>query len=1117
MNRWLSGLVTVALLLLTCGAFALAQVSSASLTGRIEDSSGAEVPGAMVSVTNLETGVVRSVATEADGSYRVLSLAVGRYEVKAEKTGFKAAVQTGIDLAVGQQGTVNLKLEIGQVQQEVTVNGEASVVNTTTESVAGLVGEQTVKDLPLNGRSFDQLIALNAGSANVTTAIKGTQVGNGGVGAQVGNYFTVAGRGWGENLFLLNGVEYPGPSDLHSEPGGVSGQLLGVDAVREFNVVSDTYGAQYGKRAGAQISIVTMSGTNQLHGTLFEFLRNSVLDARNYFDRPVNSVTGAPERIPPFKRDQFGGALGGPIQRDTTFIFGNYEGFRQRLGVSNVSVVPDVNARQGILPCGSITPLPAGCSNTSSTTPMVVPGLQPGMLAIMDAYFPVPNGAELGGGTAKAFYNPPQSIREDFGTVRVDHTFSNQKDTFGASYLVDDGQSVTPIVDPLDEQTIFVRSQVLSLQETHIFSSNLINTLTVGFSRSTFHFLAAPYIPISPSLDFLEGAGAGQIRITAGGLTAGGTLMTTDQTDARTLFTYQDAIQLIKGRHQIAAGFIISPLGSNELAPSAQAGSTTFASLTTFLQGTVQLFNVTAKPTTLYWRQLEGGWYAQDTIQVSRNFTVRLGLRHDFTNGWNEAHNNLYNFEFGSNGVLLTTPAGPTGSLYTENNSKWLFGPRIGIAWDPFGKGKNSIRAGFGTYYSLLDEVGHSFLDHIPPTNGTVAFANVPFLPLVPVNPSTPLPPACNQGVPTPCTTYAPAGVQAAAKTPTVEEWNLTVQQQLTPNTSLSLAYIGSHGYHNSIAADPNQVPSLICSNAAGCLAGGTLVSKTNPANTVPQGTLYVPATGINTPAALPNPFLSITSAGGGMLYSTDNSSYNGLNAELAHRFSAGLQFKAAYTWSKDLDFSSDTTNIGLLTNTNFPQLTYGPSTVNLPQKFVFSGNYELPFGHSKSWLNGLSGTADKLVSGWQINTIVSAQSGVAFGVTQGTNRSGNGETSGGAPSYNPAFSGPIITNNIEQWFNPNAFVLPAFGTFGNAQSNILRGPDFRDVDLSLFKTTSVSEKISVQFRAEAFNLFNRTNFAAPPATSTTVFSGSGFNPSAGLIQSAATSRQMQFGLKLIF
>jgi hypothetical protein len=1117
MNKWKNvtrvfvRLLLVALLLWAASSSAMAQVSSASLTGRIEDSSGAGVPGAMVSVTSLETGVVRTVTTEGDGSYRVLSLAVGRYQLKAEKTGFKAAIQSGIDLVVGQQAVVNLNLEVGQVQQQVTVTSEAPVVNTSTESISGLVGEKTVKDLPLNGRSFDQLIALNAGAANTTSLVRGVQVGSGGVGAQVGNYFSVSGRGWGENLFLLNGVEYPGPSQNHSEPGGVSGQLLGVDAVREFNVETDTYGAQYGKRSGAQVSIVTQSGTNQLHGSVFEFLRNSALDARNYFDHPINTVTEAPVRIPPFKRNQFGAALGGPIKKDKTFVFGNYEGFRQRLGVSNVSIDPDANARQGLLPCNVINPTGVGCAgnNKNDTTPTKVPGLQPGMLAILDAYYPVANGPVLGGGTAEAFYNPPQSIREDFGTVRVDHTFSD-KDTLGASYLIDDGYSKTPIVDPLWVQIFPIRAQIFSLQETHIFSPNMINTFTAGFSRSGFQFISQPYTPIPTSDYFVQGPSTGQIRITAGSLTAGGGLTATNQTYARSLFTYQDAVQLIKGRHQISFGATISPLGTNELGPVAQGGSVTFASLTTMLQGTAQLFNVTAVQTHLHWRQFEGAWFVQDTIQVRHNLTVRLGLRHEFTNGWNDAHNDAYNYDFGPNlmfgqPVLLTTPVGPTHSIYTENNSKWLFGPRVGIAWDPFGKGKSSVRAGFGTYYSLVDTLGLAFTDRIPPTNGQVAFANQAFLPLIPVNPSTAVPPPCGPGVPTPCTTYAPNGVSPTLKMPTVEEWNLTVEQQITPNTSLRLGYVGSHGYHNELAADPNQIPSLICTNAAGCLAGGN--NAATQRSTVAQGTLYVPVT-----TTLLNPFLSTSSA---YLYSNDNSSYNGLNVELTRRFSAGLQFKAAYTWSKDLDFSADTTNIGTIVNTSDPKLSYGPAPDEaLPQKFAFSGGYELPFGHNKPWLSGLTGVGGKLVSGWQINSIVSAWSGQCYSPGGGTNRTGNGETGAGPADFNPAFTGPVTLNNVNQWYNPNAFMLPGFGVYGDVKRCSLRGPDSRDVDVSVFKTTSVTERINAQFRAEAFNLFNRANFGLP---NTTVFSGTSINGSAGLVTTAATSRQIQFGLKLIF
>ncbi len=277
-----------------------AQVT-ASVSGRVEDSSGAALPGATVTVTSLETGAGRTVSTGEAGTYRVLSLPVGRYEVKAELAGFKAALQTGVSLAIGEQGVVNLKLEVGAVQEQVTVIGEASVVNTTTASVSGLVGEREVKDLPLNGRSFDNLITLNPGAVNYSALKSGPSVGSG-----EGAYFTVAGRRPYDNLFLLNGIEYTGSSNIGITPGGVSGQLLGIDAVREFNVVSDTYSAEYGKRAGGQVSVVTQSGSNQLHGAGFEFLRNSALDARNFFDRKAQPTDS---RLPPFRRNQFGGSL----------------------------------------------------------------------------------------------------------------------------------------------------------------------------------------------------------------------------------------------------------------------------------------------------------------------------------------------------------------------------------------------------------------------------------------------------------------------------------------------------------------------------------------------------------------------------------------------------------------------------------------------------------------------------------------------------------------------------------------------------------------------------------------------------------------------------------------
>src|SRR6266403_38239 len=311
------------------------QVNTGTISGFVQDSSGAVIAGATVTVRNVDTGTARTVTSDDGGNYRVLSLAIGRYEVRVESDGFRAVVHTGINLVVGQEAVVNLRLELGQLQQEVTVTEEAPIVNTTTASISGLVGEKQVKDLPLNGRSFDNLITLNPGAVNYSALKSGPAVGSG-----EGAYFTVAGRRPLDNLFLMNGIEYTGSSNIGITPGGVSGQLLGIDAVREFNVVSDTYSAEYGKRAGGQVSVVTQSGSNQLHGAGFEFLRNSALDARNFFDQTIGA--------PPFKRNQFGGSLGGPVKKDKIFLFRNYEGFRHRLALSNVAIVPGAFARQGL-------------------------------------------------------------------------------------------------------------------------------------------------------------------------------------------------------------------------------------------------------------------------------------------------------------------------------------------------------------------------------------------------------------------------------------------------------------------------------------------------------------------------------------------------------------------------------------------------------------------------------------------------------------------------------------------------------------------------------------------------------------------------------------------------
>ena len=1078
-----SSLLWMALLLVANNPFALAQVS-ASLAGRIEDPSGAAIPGVTVTVTSLETGAGRTVATDETGHYRVLSLPVGAYEVRAEQSGFKSTVQSGVRLVVGQQAVLNLRLEVGAVQEQVTVSAEAPLVNTTTASVAGLVGERQVKDLPLNGRSFDLLITLNPGAINYSSLKSGPST-----GAGSGNYFSVAGRRPMENMFLLNGVELTGVSIVGITPGGVSGQLLGIDAVREFNVVSNAYSAEYGKRAGAQVSVVTQSGTNSFHGSAFEFLRNSALDARNFFD---------PQTVAPFKRNQFGGAAGGPLRTDKSFLFGSYEGFRQRLGVSGRTVVPDLNARRGLLP-------------NASGALVTVPNLNPAILPFLSLW-PEPNGPNLGQGVAVAYTSPKQEIREDFGTLRFDQNISGQ-DNFAASYTVDDGRNLTPMANPLFAGIVELRTQVLSLQETHIFSPRVINTFTVGFSRAGFNYSAPPTISFPAALSFVDGKPPGSIAIGAGSTTNASALTPVGANNPfnyfiRSLFSYQDALQIVRGKHQISTGVWFQRIRSNEFSPARSWGQANFATLETFLQGIVGTFSVAPNGIPMGWRSWEGAWYVQDSIQVLPNLNVNFGLRHEFTNGWNEVNQRGSNYMFDSNGVFLTQPR-IANSPFTENNAKKLFGPRAGLAWDPFGTGKTSLRAGAGLHYNLLDSTIY-LLNSVPPFNGAANFSSQPLLPLLPFRAGSPLPPACDVGVPQPCTVFGPVGFESNFKTPTVGAWNFTLEQQLTRDMALRVGYVGSFGFHEFINVDGNSIHPQICSSSAGCVSG--VVRAANARGTVPQGAEYIPV------GARPNPNLSSA-----IYYMAEgNASYNALQVDLTRRFNQGLQFRTNYSWAKNLDNGSA---LAASQNQNGPgqvmsaydvRRDWGPAAHDIRHQGTGSFTYELPIGRGKPWLNSLTGVGDKLLSGWQVNGIVTLLSGFPFTPQMGSNWSGDGNVrSADRPSVNPSFTGERITGSPDRWFDPQAFILPTPGTYGNLGKASLNGPGMATMDFSMFKSTQLSETVKLDLRAEFFNVLNHTNLNFPTAI---VFAGSAYSPSAGLIASTATtSRQIQFGLKLVF
>ena len=1070
---------------------AWAQMSGV-ISGLVVDSSGATVPDASVTMKNLETGAVRADTTGETGRYQVFSLPVGQYEIRVTKPGFAEEIRTGIGLVVGQDASVNITLQVGEVSQRIEVNADAPLVSMTTKDTSGLVGEQQVKSLPLNGRSYDLLLTLNPGIVNFTWEKTG---GIGISNSTTGNNFSVSGNRPQQNLFLMNGVEYTGAAENNMTPGGTSQQLLGVDAVREFNVLRDSYGAEYGKHPGGQVIIVTQSGSNLWHGSVFEFLRNNALDAPNFFDQGS---------APPFQRNQFGGAIGGPIQKDKTFFFANYEGYRQRLHQTSVAFVPDAASRAA-----------------------AVPSVQP----LLNLWETPPPGAPDFNGIAQVFGSAPQTVREDFGTIRLDHTFSSQ-DSLAGIYTIDDSGDVTATpANPFSTDVVTLREQVASLEETHVFSPALLNTATFGFSRAGYFFTGEPTPGTAAATvpGFLLGRSVGAVVV--GGSAASnpqaqiglaGSNNGSNLTIARNLFTLEDRVMLTRGRHQFSFGGWLQPFQSNETIALSQYGQATFSSLQTFLLGTTSTFLFDPTPTEMAWRSFFGALYLEDVIRITPKFTLSLGFRDEFTTGWNEAHGRAANYTF-PNGIISTEPS-IGNSFFSVNNAKFLPQPRIGLAWSPFSS-KTVIRAGFGMYNDLQDALGYR-ADQNAPFNPTYSIASFPVADL-PIDPATPVPEKAK---------LVPGGVQPDMKTPTLISWSLRLERELTPNTALTIGYIGSHGYHELIGLDANEPFPTICP-ASPCPAAYPAVNpNSNPPVTIatgfPAGSPYagapVPGGAFFIPVGAPraNPALANTWT----YFSLGDSSYNALQVDFNRRFSHGLSLRGVYTWSKALD-DGDSLNQttaanapGLVSNPYNLAVDWGLGTYDVRNVGVISELYELPFGRGQRFANGLQGWGNALASGWSVNSIVTLQAGFPFTPQLSYNPSNNGDTRNPVrPFVNPGFTGPVILGTPGKWFNPHAFIAPPStgGFYGNLGRDTFIGPGLATWDFSVLKNITLHERLSLQFRAEFFNLLNRANFNTPNLivfTPPTTTNPTGLSGTAGAITSTSTTaRQVQFGLKLLW
>jgi hypothetical protein len=1113
----ISMLVFVALSILMASQ-AYAQVSGATLSGTVTDSSGAVIPNAQVAILDVSTGVTRTVTTGGAGFYTAPNLLPGIYEIRATAPGFSTQVHRGITLTVGAEQALDIKMQVGQVSQTVEVTTEAPTVELTSSTLSAVVNATTVRELPLNGRSWTDLATLQPGVNQIVTMQAYNDGGSGRGNRGFGSQITIAGARPTQNNYRLDGVSIN--DYANGAPGSVLGGNLGVDAIQEFSVLTGNYSAEYGKTSGGVVNAITRSGTNQFHGSAYEFMRNSALDARNFFDGPTP---------PPFKRNQFGASLGGPIQKDHTFIFGDYEGIRQALGLTQINFVPSPDARKGILHDSSGNPLPplVGACPPPPNKPST--NLAPGQasMCVDDqaarflAFFPLPNQGLISPDVGKYANALNQKTGENYFTIRLDRKFSDKDSIFG-TYVFDK----TSFTAPDQFSNVLLNNvsfrQIVAIEESHTFSSTFVNSVRFGFHRTfvnnTEPLAAINPLAADPSYAAVPGQDAPILRIAPGtfalmpgGLAAGPLY----HYRWNTFQGYDDAF-LTKGRHTIKFGVAFERDQNNQLTGGGFAGNFMFASLATYYANQPSNFtsNLPGFLSERGLRQSIFGAYIQDDWHMRSNLTVNLGLRYEMSTVPTEVQGKL------SNLINLTDPTPHLGDPFFLNPTKRNFEPRVGFSWDPFHNGKTALRGGFGIFDVL------PLLYEFITLNGQAA----PFY--ASSNTSSGLAGTFPTGAIDKLVALGPTAlryiyVEQQPKRNYVMQWNLNVQQQITPSLTATVGYVGSHGIHQPFRVDDADtvIPTL---TSAGYLWPAPLGSGTR----------------INTTAGS---IRAVKWAGG--------SRYDDLEAKIQKQMSHGFQLQGSFTWGKSFDNSSSVVAGNAFQNSiSSPDfydlsLNHAVSDFNIGRTLVINGVWQVP-----RWQSAM-GLRDFVANGWQLGVIFKVNDGPPFTPVWG---------SGGDPaktkSSDVTYAYPnrktdagcetlINPGNPDNYIKNLCFNLPTapsmafwqancdhttkvvgspattepfptcFNLRGNAGRNIANGPGLTNVDLSLFKNNYVrriSENFNVQFRAEVFNILNHANFG-PPLTPVNVFTSNGTPTSVSghLTTTVTTSRQLQFALKV--
>ncbi len=1036
-------------LVLLAGMASRAQVTTGTISGTVVDNTGAVLPGVTIVILNEDTGVSRTAVADAGGRYTAPSLTLGSYRLTASLQGFQTAIRTGILLTLGREAIVNLELSVGAITQTVEVAGEAPLVEATGATVGSVVDQRTIRDLPLNGRDLTELILLNPGVSQATFA--GSDNAYSGFGKKI----SISGTRAEDNAYFLDGT-YINDYARHI-PAGPSGALMGAETVREFEVLTNSYSARYGRALGGVFNAVSQSGNNVWHSSIYEYLRNSALDARNFFDRKQRPDE---PRLPPFRRNQFGGTVSGPVVRDRAFVFAAYEGLRDALTSTQYNVVPDLPSRQGNLPGGRR---------------IVVSPVIARFLALPIFPAPTPGGLGFpGDGTAQYIFQPKQPASENFGQGRFDYQISNADSIFAR--FTGSSASLSKVVNyPVFEQVLGMTTRLLTVSDTHIFSPRALSTFRFSFNRVEPSDQGI-YPKVPAELLSVPGQPPPSLAPGSGITSWSGYPRPLDYWQTNRINVQQDS-NLTLGPHSLEYGGMLEGLRFGMSNPNRPFGDWTFASLEQFLLGSPRQYRGTPPQygtSVRNWRQWFFALYIQDNWKVTSKLTLNLGVRWEPYTTPREADNLIANLRH------FTDSQTTVGSPYWLNRSWGDVGPRFGFAWSPFASGTTSIRGGFGISFEPNDSLYYY-------TNTTRI---VPLLPeFTLVNPKY-FPDALKEIA----NAEVPNGTANAIdyenfRSTRALQYNLTVEQQFGKSTVMSLGYTGNRGTHLVSNADYNAPLAQFNGTSLEVPANATLRNRN---------------------------FQSIFYNG-----SNADSWYNGMTVSIRRRYSAGFQAQLSYTFSKVISTSDNYS--ALDRSGSGPGTRYahdlrrdkGLSGYHVANKLSVNYVYDLPFGRDRS------GIAGALAAGWELTGIVSLQSGQPFTIGNAAGATPTQLSNIGYaryPNVDTTFSSDkVIQGGPNQYFNPLAFYLPN-GNFelGNIGRNTLIGPGLAKWDAGIHRDFRITERTHLQFRGEFFNILNRANFGKP---SSNVFTSNRQRlGSAGLITSTvSTARQIQFGLKLVF